>query len=98
MSYQLELSSAAQREIKALPGNYRQRLRKVIRALSNEPRPSNSKLLDFRIKEGEARRIRVDNWRIVYAVIENSFEKRVAVVTVRRRPPYDYADLPLLFT
>lgn len=98
MPYQLELSSTAQREIKALPGNYRHRLRKLIRALSEEPRPSNSKLLDFRMEEGEARRIRVDRWRIVYAVIENSFEKRVAVVTVRRRPPYDYDDLPYLFT
>lgn len=44
----------------------------------------------------EPRRLRLDNWRIVYAVIETDVQV-VAVVAVRRRPPYDYGDLPELF-
>ncbi len=98
MRYQLDVSSTAQQEIKALPGNYRQRLRRLISALSDEPRPSNSRRLDFEMTGREARRIRVDHWRIVYAVTETEHQRRVAILAVRRRPPYDYNDLAELFS
>lgn len=39
----------------------------------------------------ELRRIRLDDWRIVYLIDEA--ESAVGVLTVRQRPPYDYADL-----
>lgn len=39
----------------------------------------------------ELRRIRLDSWRLVYAV--SSSENWVWVLAVRRRPPYDYEDL-----
>ncbi len=38
----------------------------------------------------------VEHWRIVYAVIME-FEV-VAILAVRRRPPYQYEDLTELFT
>lgn len=50
----------------------------------------------FSSRERRTRRLRLDNWRIVYAVIETDVQV-VAVVAVRRRPPYDYGDLPELF-
>ena len=39
----------------------------------------------------ELRRYRIDPWRLVYAVNEQA--RWVWVLALRRRPPYDYADL-----
>ena len=39
----------------------------------------------------EVRRIRLEGWRIIYAIDEEA--KFVAVLAVRKRPPYDYEDL-----
>jgi len=41
--------------------------------------------------EWEVRRIRLENWRIIYAINENWRE--IAVLTIKKRPPYDYDDL-----
>ncbi len=47
------------------------------------------------VREGvELRRIRMERWRIVYAVCDE--EQWVWVLALRRRPPYDYDDLPEL--
>ncbi len=80
---------------KSLPGNVRHRIKKVIDALADKPRPPESKVLDA---EGldvprsiELRRIRLDSWRLLYAV--NASENWVWVLAVRKRPPYDYKDL-----
>ncbi|MFN8458990.1 MAG: hypothetical protein U0401_30795 [Anaerolineae bacterium] len=43
----------------------------------------------------EPRRLRLEEWRIVYAIIEDI--KLTAIVAVRKRPPYDYTDLADLF-
>jgi mRNA interferase RelE/StbE len=82
-----------------LPGTVRQRLRRVIDGLGSDPRPHNSQELDL-AKLGESvnvprgvelRRLRIEHWRIVYVVDENW--EVVIVLTIRRRPPYDYEDL-----
>jgi mRNA-degrading endonuclease RelE of RelBE toxin-antitoxin system len=95
--YQLDLSPEAQEEIKRLPGHVRQRMRRVIKALTQDPRPPHSKALDVPLVGAEPRRLRLDRWRIVYAVIETDVNL-VAVVAVRQRPPYDYDDLADLFS
>ncbi len=85
------------RSIKRLPGNVRQRVRHAIDELADNPRPPRSKQLDVADMEGpapEVRRLRIDNWRVVYLVSDD--EKTVDVVAVRRRPPYDYGDLAQL--
>ena len=97
MSYQLEVSPAAREEIRRLPGHVRQRARCVISALAHEPRPVDSKRLDFALAVGEPRRARMDRWRIIYAVIETDLNL-VAVLAVRHRPPYGYDDLPEIFS
>ncbi len=94
MSYRLDVSPAAQDEIKGLPGNVRQRIRRAIKDFADNPRPPHSKRLDFDLPEAEPRRLRLEHWRIIYVVIEDF--RLVAAVAVRRRPPYDYADLPEL--
>ncbi len=96
MSYQIDVSPDAQKTIRRLPGNIRQRIRRAIRRLAHEPRPPRSKQLDFPLAFGEPRRLHLERWRIIYAIIDTDI-KLVAVVAVRKRPPYDYTDLAELF-
>ena len=96
MKYRLDVSPTAQGEIKRLPGNVRQQVRRTIRSLADDPRPAHTRKLDFELADAEPRRLRLGHWRIVYAVLETDV-RLVAVVAVRKRPPYDYGDLPELF-
>ncbi len=80
--------------LKRLPGHVRQRVRRAIGQLADDPRPSGSKALDVRDPAYDLRRLRLDTWRIVYAVREQ--DRMVAVLAVRERPPYDYGDLQAL--
>jgi len=85
-----------QDEIKRLPGHVRQRVRRAIQALGDEPRPTKSRVLsvpdEIEWMPGlEARRLRLDPWRILYVVDEPW--QAVVILAVRRRPPYDYEDL-----
>ena len=81
-----------------LPGSVRQRIRRAISDFAKEPRPAGSAALDvsgLEVPDGiEARRLRLDAWRIVYAIHDG--ERWVWVLGVRQRPPYDYGDLAAL--
>jgi mRNA interferase RelE/StbE len=59
-----------------------------------DPRPAKSKKLDVPDVLAEVRRLRLDRWRILYAITEA--ELIVDVLPVRKRPPYDYGDLAAL--
>jgi mRNA interferase RelE/StbE len=82
-------------EIAALPGNMRQQVRRAIRDLPNDPRPAQSRALDIpddlRVEGVEARRLRMEHWRVLY-VLDQDLDL-ITVVAVRRRPPYNYDDL-----
>jgi mRNA interferase RelE/StbE len=94
--YQVWVSADAKREARALPGHMRQRVKRAIAGLVDDPRPSQSKALRGPGgMEWEIWCIRIDRWRIVYAIDEP--EKSVGVYAIRRRPPYNYDDLALLF-
>ena len=93
MSYRLWINKDAKVELKRLPGNMRQRLRRAINDLSENPRPHYSRKMrtpDDLLIEG--RRIRLERWRLVY-VIDDQWEE-IGILAVRRRPPYNYGDLP----
>jgi mRNA interferase RelE/StbE len=92
--YTIYIIPRALREIKNLPGNVRQRVKRAIDALADDPRPSRSEGLNVPNFEGELRRLRLDKWRIVYVVTET--DSTVDVLAVRKRPPYDYGDLAVL--
>lgn len=94
-NYTVYIAPETFQEIKNIPGNMRQRVRQAIRELGENPRPSNSKLLDTPNFDRELWRQRIDNWRIVYAITEP--DKLIDIVAVRKRPPYDYGDLERLF-
>ncbi len=66
------VTPGALEEIKDLPGNIRQRVKRAISELEKSDAPSNSKSLDpsevaDQIEPDQTiRRIRMDRWRIVY--------------------------------
>jgi len=94
-NYRLWLEAEVHVSRKYLPGKIRQRIKKLIEHLVEQPRPSMSRIL---VTEGlvvptqiEIRRLRLENWRIIYAI--NDTEKWVWVLAIRQRPPYHYEDL-----
>ncbi len=92
--YKVYVTPQAWKAIKNSPGHVRQRIRRAIDGFAANPRPAASKELDVsRLPEvdAEVRRLRVDKWRIVYAVTER--DMTVDVLAIRKRPPYDYGDL-----
>ncbi len=94
MKYEVYVLPQAWEEIKRLPGNIRQRVKRAIDDLRNDPRPPRSVALDtsgLPEVEVELRRLRIERWRIVYAITEP--EGFVDVLAARKRPPYDYGDL-----
>lgn len=82
-------------EVNRLPGHVRQRIRRAIVGLRSDPRPPGSRRLDHaEVAHYELRRLRLDAWRVVYLVDEDL--SQVYVLAVRKRPPYQYADLTSL--
>jgi len=65
-----------------------------MKALANDPRPSDSEELEWPPERFEPRRVKIRNWRIVYAV--DDADRWVWVLAVRKCPPYDYGDLAQL--
>ena len=92
--YTVYATPRALQEAKDLPGHVRQRVKRAVRALADDPRPSNSKGLEWSDPEHELRRLKLDRWRVVYAITD--VDGAVDVLAVRRRPPYDYGDLEIL--
>jgi len=92
--YKVYITPIAFKEIKSLPGHVRQSVRRAIGDLSASPRPSQSEGLNLPDVETEIRRLRLDKWRVLYAVSDK--ELTVDVFAVRKRPPYDYGDLDAL--
>lgn len=82
-------------ELAALPGNMRQRVRRVIAELPGNLRPSQSRQLsispELQVTGVELRRLRIEQWRVVYAI--DAAWDIVTVLAVRKRPPYSYDDL-----
>ena len=93
MSYQLWIEDQAKAEVERLPGHVRQRIHQAIRSLKLEPRPHGSRAMRLPIAiDVEVRRLRLEHWRVIYVVDEAAAQ--VGVLAVRKRPPYDYDDLP----
>lgn len=74
----------------------RQRVRRTIRELKGAPRPAESRPLEYGYVPSELRRIRLDRWRMIYAIHEDVAV--IDILAVRKRPPYDYGDLSQLLT
>lgn len=64
MPYTIEIRPAAQRSIRKLPAQDAQRILTKINALAGDPFPSGSK----KLAGTDWRRVRVGNYRVIYAV------------------------------
>lgn len=95
MSYDLFIEPEVHAARQDLPGHVRQRVRRAISDLARDPRPNNSTDLTINPSMApasvEIRRIRLERWRVVYAVHDD--EQWVWVLGIYRRPPYNYEDL-----
>lgn len=86
--YKIKITETAEQELRRLPGNVRQRARRMVSALAEDPRPSGTKELRDR---PDRYRLRLDGWRILYRVDDE--DETVTVLRVRRKVgPETYED------
>jgi mRNA interferase RelE/StbE len=76
MAYTVEIKPSAARDIRKLPRHAQDQIRPVIRALSNDPRPSGVVKMQG---PGDFYRVRSGSYRIIYQVSDAAL-----VVTVVR--------------
>ncbi|HUU62836.1 MAG TPA: type II toxin-antitoxin system RelE/ParE family toxin [Dehalococcoidia bacterium] len=88
--YRRELTRRAQRDLDKLSGDDLERVVAVIRGLRNTPRPHGAKKII-----GPIYRIRVGDWRIVYAVFDK--DRLVIVGKVAKRCERTYEGVEELF-
>jgi mRNA interferase RelE/StbE len=90
MSYRIDYSDEARRNLRSVPGNYRQRLRRIIELLADNPRPPQAKELRH---NRNGYRISLGPWRLIYRVSDE--EQPVFIAAVRlKRGPETYDDVP----
>ncbi len=99
--YRIRLKPSVHRARRRLPGNVRQRIKRLIDKLGQAPRPPRSRALELpdtvssEIREQwEVRRARLESWRVIYAI--NEQWREIGVLAVVKRPPYRYEDLEAL--
>lgn len=79
-SYRVVLTSSAERELRKLPSNLVTRIVHRLEMLASDPRPAGCKKLQGGDREW---RIRVGDYRVVYAIIDTDF--LVEVTRIRHR-------------
>jgi mRNA-degrading endonuclease RelE of RelBE toxin-antitoxin system len=93
--YRLSYTEEARRAIPDLPGNYRQRIRREIAALADNPRPAHAERLreiPGRSSPPDRYKITLDRWCLIYRVIED--EQMVRIIRIRlKRGPETYEGL-----
>ncbi len=89
MSYRVEVSPEAQKEIRALSGYVCAQALQILRELQTDPRPARSK--ELRGKPDIYRIWLAKIWRIVYTIDEDAMH--VWVLRVRRKEDIDYESL-----
>lgn len=85
--YRVELSSRAQHELGGIRGRDFDRVVVALRGLPLDPRPGGVKKLT-----GPIYRIRVGNWRVVYAVFDRDNLVIVGKIVMRSEKTYDGLD------
>ena len=91
MEYAVFVIPQAWHEMKTLPGNLRQRVKREVDGLRDNPRPAQSKQLEVTTTGVVLYRVRLDRWQLVYSI--NEAAQQIQVLAIRKRPPYNYDDL-----
>ncbi len=82
--YQLKLTSRAQRQLDKLPAEDLERIAAALQQFGDSPRPSGARKL-----RGSIYRIRVGDWRIIYAVLDKDSLIIVGKIARRAKDTYD---------
>lgn len=90
MLYQLRFSKEAQQQLTRLPGNIRQRVRRLIATLTHNPRPPEAKRMEDDL--ADYYRIRLENYRVIYTVDDDIV--LVEIIRIMKRSLKTYEDLP----
>lgn len=85
MSYRVELTTAAARQVRKLPRPARDRVIEAISGLREDPRPAAAKKL---VGEQTAWRIRVGDYRVIYDIFDGDLLVTV-VRAAHRREVYE---------
>lgn len=84
--YEIVLHALVKNELDKIPHEIFQKIDPVILELRKNPRPYGVKKL-----EGDLHRIRVGEWRVIFAIFDQ--EKRVVILRVVRRSERTYKRL-----
>lgn len=88
--YRVELTPRAQRELDGIGGKELERVLAAVQELGETPRPHGVRKL-----KGPIHRIRLGDWRIIYAVFDK--DKLVLVGKIARRSERTYDKVDELF-
>lgn len=72
MHYRLRYAEEADRALRTVPGAYRQRIRREIEGLAEQPKPHYAEVL--RAPLVDYYKIKLDAWRLIYQVHEDAGE------------------------
>ncbi|RIK39170.1 MAG: type II toxin-antitoxin system mRNA interferase toxin, RelE/StbE family [Chloroflexi bacterium] len=89
--YRLDLGEN-RRIIARLPGNIRQRVKRALIALADDPRPEEARALDGEL--AGYYRLRIDRYRMIYTIREEFVT--VVIVRVIQRNNETYKGLPII--
>ena len=81
--YRLRINRNVKRQVDRLPGHVRQRVRRLINSLAQNPRPDNAK--ELRNLPGRYR-IRLNGWRVIYKVDDDALQVIILAVKYKRGP------------
>ena len=81
MTYRVDFTTAAARQVRKLPRATRDRVLDAIEGLRDEPRPHGAKKL---VGEDTAWRIRIGDYRVIYDVFDSDLTVVVVRATHRR--------------
>lgn len=86
MAYEVILHPQAKKEFDRVPADYFQRLDAAILSLRENPRPIGIKKL-----EGDLHRIRVGDWRVIFAIFDA--QHRIVILRIARRSEKTHRNL-----
>lgn len=89
MPYQIEYTEEARGALRTAPGFYRQRFRRTIEGLAEDPRPAEAKPT----RDHDRYKIRFDRWRIIYVIRESDRAVRILRIALKKGPGI-YQNLP----
>lgn len=81
MSYTVEFTTTAARQVRKLPRNIRARILDAVEALSVEPRPRGARKL---VGEDIAWRLRTGDYRVIYEIVDETLTVTIIRAAHRR--------------